>query len=68
MMKLNKGELFRMAKSSGATLTAHEGKVWITQQDDPRDVFLAAGQSFTFNRTGLALVEAVRDSIVSLDS
>lgn len=34
------------------------GTIWITQEGDPRDIFLAAGERFTFDRPSLALISA----------
>ena len=34
------------------------GAVWITQENDARDIFLTAGQRFTFDRPGVALIYA----------
>lgn len=34
------------------------GTIWITQEGDPRDIFLAAGERFTLDRPGLALISA----------
>ena len=34
------------------------GKLWITLENDTRDIVLAAGDSYTIDRGGLTLVEA----------
>lgn len=54
----------RHAKGKGVTLV--QGLVWITQDGDPRDLFLQAGQSFVFDRRGLALVQALEPSRLAL--
>ena len=50
----------RNAKGKGVAVV--QGLVWITQDGDPRDVFVRAGQSFVFDRSGLALVQAIETS------
>jgi len=44
--------------AAGCTVMCCAGTVWITQENDARDVFLTAGESFTFDRKGLALIRA----------
>jgi hypothetical protein len=61
---LPKGKYLRLREGAGSTLTAREGSVWITEQDNPRDVVLRPGQSFTLGRRGLALVEAFSDASI----
>ncbi len=65
---LQRGRFFRVHQGAGGTVTAHAGSVWITEQDSARDVVLRPGQSFTFGRPGLALVEAFSDASLSFDS
>ena len=65
MIKLRRGQLLPMRESIGQTITAHAGAVWITEQDNPRDVLLRAGESFEITRSGLALLEAFTDATVS---
>jgi hypothetical protein len=67
-IELQKGKLFRVQEAAGRTVTVHRGAVWITEQDNPRDVVLRPGQSFTFGRPGLALVEAFGDASICVDT
>src|SRR5215467_12485625 len=53
---LNTGELLDINDGEGFTVRCLEGSVWITQSNDPRDIVLKAGQSFTLDKPGLALV------------
>jgi hypothetical protein len=55
-VRLNTGELLDINDGEGLTVQCLEGAVWITQANDPRDIVLTAGQSFTLDKAGLALV------------
>ena len=63
-----------LAKSQAVTLTGAEGSqircitggLWITQDRDPRDVVLQAGESFTLDRPGPAIVWALAQSSVEM--
>ena len=63
---LQRGQFLRVVNGAGSTLTAHGGSVWITEQDNPRDVVLRAGQNMTLRRSGVALVEAFEDASILL--
>jgi hypothetical protein len=65
-INLETGGALRLRDSIGKAISLCRGKVWITQQGDPRDIFLDVGQSFIFDRPGLALVQAVAASSLLL--
>jgi hypothetical protein len=46
-----------------ATLRVTRGTLWITQEDDPQDVVLRAGDNWVVERNGLTVVEAQEDAI-----
>jgi hypothetical protein len=46
-----------------ATLRVTRGTLWITQEGDPQDVVLRAGDSWAVERNGLTVVEAQDDAI-----
>ncbi|HVN34302.1 MAG TPA: DUF2917 domain-containing protein [Casimicrobiaceae bacterium] len=51
-------ELVKLDGARGTTLRVTRGKLWITLENDTRDVVLEAGDAFTIDRGGLTLVEA----------
>lgn len=54
--QITRGAPLRLRNASGRHLSVIGGTVWITQQGDPSDPVLEAGESFRFDRDGLALV------------
>ena len=59
---LVKGEILRVDNAFGQSIAVVRGMVWITQEGDVRDTFLADGESFVFDRTGTALAQAITDT------
>ena len=59
-------QMFGLRDAVGARVQVRRGKVWITQDEDERDLMLGAGGEFTFDRTGLALVHALEQTEVAL--
>ena len=58
VQRLRRGQSLKMRDAAGCTVMCCAGTVWITQENDARDIFLTAGQRFTFDRPGLALIRA----------
>ena len=67
-VRLARGAIVRMRDAAGTTVSAHGGMVWITEENGPRDVLLRSGQSFTFRRSGLALVEAWTEAALTFSA
>jgi hypothetical protein len=63
---LTAGSLLHVRDGQGRAVMVFEGRVWITQAGDPRDIVLDAGESFRVDRPGLTLVQALRDSKLML--
>ena len=55
---LSSGELVRLDGARGTTLRVTRGALWITLENDTRDIVLTAGDSYTIDRGGLTLIEA----------
>jgi len=65
-IRLARGEAVPMRDAAGRTVYAHAGRVWITEENETRDVVLEAGESFQLGRSGLAVVEAFSDASISI--
>ena len=57
-------ELIGLDGARGTTLAVTRGCLWLTFQNDTRDVVLTAGDTFVIDRGGLTLVQAHGKSIV----
>lgn len=57
-------EVVLLDGARGTTLRVTRGRVWLTQERDPRDIILAAGDVFTVERGGRTVVEAQGDATV----
>jgi hypothetical protein len=61
---LGKGRIRRVheARPYRQRVECISGSLWITQDGDSRDIVLAPGDSFSFDRSGDALISALDDS------
>ena len=66
LTRLAKDELLQVHDGQGKGLAVFEGVAWVTQENDPRDRVLSRGETFTFDRPGLAIVQALSASSVLL--
>ncbi len=56
---VRRGGVLRLQEAEGTVVTCHAGAVWVTLEDDPRDILIEAGESFVIDRGGLSLVCAI---------
>ncbi|HRH85752.1 MAG TPA: DUF2917 domain-containing protein [Rubrivivax sp.] len=59
---LRHGELHRIVDGKGAVVQCLSGTVWLTQQSDPRDLVLEAGDEAPIERDGTSIVSALSDA------
>lgn len=62
LVNLEPGAVLRLRDPAGRHIGVVRGAVWLTQDNDRRDRVLADGDSFRFDRDGLALVMALGEA------
>jgi hypothetical protein len=65
---LKRNELIGLEDARGLKLRLCNGYLWITQAKDPRDIVIGPSQSFDLDRPGLALVTAVTDAVLVIET
>jgi hypothetical protein len=60
--------LFDIADASAVSLRCDSGDLWITLDNDPRDIVLRAGEVFTTDEHRRALVYALAPSALTLEA
>jgi ferric-dicitrate binding protein FerR (iron transport regulator) len=60
------GSVMRLENPQDVELTVERGQVWITQEGDTADFVVRSGESFRFDRGGLALVSACGRSLAMI--
>ena len=63
---LERGEVFTLRDAIGASVRVVRGSAWLTQEHDPQDYILKAGESFVIDRRGLTVVNGLTDASVSV--
>jgi Protein of unknown function (DUF2917) len=66
-VSLAAGALLRLEGPRGLQVTCESGHLWITEQAQPEDVWLAAGQRVWLVGDGLAVLEAKGDARLRID-
>ena len=56
----------RIENAKGTRVSCVRGVAWVTQERDPRDMILVAGQSVVLDRPGVAVAYAFKDAVLTL--
>ena len=58
-LRLKRNGTLRIEKAAGIVVEVSKGEVWLTQESDPRDYFLRAGDWLRIDRPGTVVISAV---------
>lgn len=58
--------LKRLESAKGQQITCLDGVVWVTQEQDSRDIILSKGQSFIIDRKGAVVAFALKDAAIAV--
>jgi DUF2917 family protein len=58
-VQLGPNQTLKLRDSAGSTVCAVEGSVWITEENQPRDIVLSAGACYRLRNRGLAIINAL---------
>ena len=63
---LKRNQVLTVRGGIGHSILCDSGTVWVTQDGDPRDIILGAGEAFTLDRNGPAVVQAFEPGSISI--
>jgi hypothetical protein len=67
-VRLGPNQTFKVVDGAGSTVCAVEGSVWITEENQPRDIVLEPGSCYRLRYPGMAIVNSLgRGAAVSLN-
>jgi hypothetical protein len=66
LTRLRKDDVRSLHGEPGRGVAVFQGQVWVTQDGDPRDLILNAGDTFVFDRRGRVVVQALDDASLFL--
>ena len=52
--------------ATGTRIDCLRGRIWITERGSTDDIVLETGESYVTSRSGVAVVQALRDAVVGL--
>ena len=65
-VRLADGQTLRVLDGAGSTLVCKEGTLWVTEENQPKDVVLEAGACVRLKRAGLTLIQALSPATLSI--
>ena len=58
-VRLEPNQTLKVVNGAGSTVCAVEGELWITEENQPRDIVLKAGACYRLRERGVALVNSL---------
>jgi hypothetical protein len=66
LITLQPGEMLWVCDGLGSAVVVFRGQLWLTQDDDLRDIFIGTGESFTLDAAAPALLQATETTQLTL--
>jgi hypothetical protein len=63
---MTRGQHVRIDDGRGIEIAVAYGSLWITQQNDPNDICIGAGEPFRVGRDGPTIVSASKPTLIAL--
>ena len=64
--EMARGAIYRIEQPDGCRVACLSGSIWVTQDRDPRDIMLAAGEDCRITGNARVLVQALEAARISL--
>ena len=64
-VQLAPNQTLKVVDGAGSTVCAVEGELWITEENQPRDIVLEPGNCYRLSNAGVAVIEALGEASVS---
>ena len=58
-VKLGPNQTLKVVDAAGSTVCALEGAIWITEENDAKDIVLQPGGCYQFRHDGVAIVNSL---------
>jgi len=58
-VKLGPNQTLKVRDAKGSVVCAVEGSIWITEENQPKDIVLERGACYTLRNEGVAIVNAL---------
>ena len=58
-VKLGANQTLRVVDGEGTTVCAVEGSIWITEENQPKDIVLQAGACYRLRQRGVAILNSL---------
>jgi hypothetical protein len=65
-MSISKGAMLKLRDARGMVIEVRRGSLWITEEGNARDYYVARGDWLRLDRDGLAVAQALEKSEVAI--
>ena len=66
-VQLDRSQMLKVNDGKHCRALCHSGRIWITFEDDTRDVILETNTSFIIDRAGSTLITALQPAEITLE-